>query len=652
MMLRRALFPVLLGLCPLAAGAEVRALLVGVSDYLLLDADLKGPSQDAALMAEALVARGVAARDIVVLASEDAGLPQGSYAGAPVRAAILAQMASVAAVSGPGDTVVFYFSGHGAQAPDLSGDEGGGPDEILLPADAAGWKGAVGAVENAILDDELQVWAQGMLTRGVKVVGILDACHAGTGFRAVGGPGVARGLSEDVLGIPADVVSVAGEPVPLTGDFAFLYAAQADQRAFEYPLGDSGLWHGAFTLRLAEVLRAAPEASWAQVLAAASAGMAQGAVRQDPEGEGPLLSAPVFGSGAVQARFRVEAGTVRAGLLDGLAEGDELALYAAPAGGEPLGQAVLDRVEARRAGFAGSVPEAAVWAEVLAPAPPPPLRLAAPVRADPADGHDYAVWEAALAAFGTAGEADLVPILTGGQVALAGADGLLDPAGPGSTPRVEAEAGESPASALDRVLAAAGHSLRLKKLFNGVAGRSLTGKPALEIRYERKPGKREGAECGVAGKAAPVDPAQELDPCDELWLEFRNRTAAPLDVSLLYFDAAFGVTAIWPLGGLSNRLLPGEGARAGLRIDPGQAAGLEELMLLAVPVEPEAERVDLTRLATSGRFRGLGDPATEWFAARLEAEPGTARGFSLRPAPLNMMRQLIRVAPQDGETGR
>jgi hypothetical protein len=156
----------------------------------------------------------------------------------------------------------------------------------------------------------------------------------------------------------------------------------------------------------------------------------------------------------------------------------------------------------------------------------------------------------------------------------------------------------------------------------------------------------------LAGKARPVDPAQGLNPCDELWLEFRNRSGAPLDVSLLYFDAGFGVTAVWPLGGLSNRLLPGEGARAGLRIDPGQAAGLEELMLLAVPVEPEAERVDLTRLATAGRFRGLGDPATEWFAARLEAEPGATRGFSLRPAPLNMVRQLIRLAPQDGETGR
>ena len=46
-----------------------------------------------------------------------------------------------------GGVGLFYFSGHGAQAPDMSGDEGGGYDEILLPADASGWKGATRSVE-------------------------------------------------------------------------------------------------------------------------------------------------------------------------------------------------------------------------------------------------------------------------------------------------------------------------------------------------------------------------------------------------------------------------------------------------------------------------------------------------------------------------
>ena len=184
---------------PAAAEAEVRAVLVGVGDYLVLDADLRGPSNDVRLMAETLALRGVDPGAMTVLTADPEGLPQGVATAQPLRSDILAAMEAAAGASAPGDTVVFYFSGHGAQAPDLSGDEGGGYDEILLPADAAGWKGAIGAVENAILDDDLQLWAQGMLSRGVQVVGLIDACHSATGFRAVGGD---AGGAGDLRGKP------------------------------------------------------------------------------------------------------------------------------------------------------------------------------------------------------------------------------------------------------------------------------------------------------------------------------------------------------------------------------------------------------------------------------------------------------------------
>ncbi|HMS94501.1 MAG TPA: caspase family protein, partial [Tabrizicola sp.] len=175
-----------LALTTAPARAEVHAVLVGVSDYLTLDADLRGPANDVRLMAETLALRGVAPGAMTVLTADPTGLPAGAATGQPIRAEILSALAEATDAAQPGDTVVFYFSGHGAQAPDMSGDEGGGYDEILLPADAAGWKGAIGAVENAILDDELQAWAQALLARDVKVVGLIDACHSATGFRAIG----------------------------------------------------------------------------------------------------------------------------------------------------------------------------------------------------------------------------------------------------------------------------------------------------------------------------------------------------------------------------------------------------------------------------------------------------------------------------------
>ena len=621
--------------------AEVRAVVVGVGDYLTLDADLKGPANDARLMAETLVLRGVAPADMTVLTSDPTGLPAGVAAGQPVREEILAALAAKADAAAPGDTVVFYFSGHGSQAPDMSGDEGGGYDEILLPADATNWKGAIGAVENAILDDELQVWAQGALSRGVKVVGLIDACHSDTGFRAIGADGVARGLDPETLGIPDDVVPVAGHDAPaLTGDFVFLYSSQSDQRSFEYPLEDGATWQGEFTLRLAQTLQTVPEASWAQVLAATTEAMAQGSVRQMPDGEGPLLDAQAFGTGQANLRFPVQDGRFMAGLLQGMATGAEVAVYADPAGGTPLAVLTLSEVTPRDSSFAGPLPEGALWAELVAAPPPEPLTLAAPVRADESDGFDYADWIAALPS-GEAG-ADLVPILTEGKVAFAGADGVLDPEGPGSSPRITLQADESPAEAVDQFLTLAAHGLHLREVLSGATGRSLTGTAPVTMTLDRRAA---AGTCGEVGEPSPFDPDQGVAPCDQLWLTLTNTGGKTQDVSVLYFSAAYEVQPIWPAGNMSNRLAPGESTRIGLQIEAGSNAGLEEIWVLAVPVDPNGPRVDLTRLAAPDMTRayaGASDEMTLWLEGRMDPE-ATSRGFTLKPAPLSMIRQLVRL---------
>jgi metacaspase-1 len=630
--------------CP--AIAEVRAVLVGVSDYEVLDADLKGPANDVRLMAETLVARGVDPVMMAVLTTDPTGLPKGVIADQPKRALILAALSAAAEESKPGDTLVFYFSGHGAQAPDMSGDEGGGYDEILLPADAAGWKGATQAVENAILDDELQALTQKALSRGVKVVGLIDACHSATGFRAIGGEGVARVVEDSALGIPADAASVLGDPVPpLNGDFVFLYSSQSDQRSFEYPLADGVTWHGEFTLRLAQVLREAPEASWAQVLAAVTATMAQGPARQMPEGEGTLLQAQVFGEGLGQARIAVKGAALAAGLLDGLAKGAEVALYADAAGGEPLAVLPLGEVTARGAKLLGQVPGTAAWAELVSAPPPAPLGLAAPVLADPEDATDYVQWTEALPK--PSASPDLVPILVDGTVALANADGVLDPEGPGSTPRITRESGETKAQAVARTLEQAAHGLRLREVLAGATGRSLTGKAPLAMKIALRP---EEGSCDQHGPYAPFDPDAGVAPCDQLWISLTNVSGVTQDISVLYFTADFRVQPIWPTQNLSNRLAPGEFTQVGLQIEPGSTAGLEEIWVLAVPVDPDAPRVDLTRLAVTETTRDLSGPGSamaDWLEGQLAEDGSTSRGFTLKPAPLTMIRQVVRLTPGD-----
>lgn len=635
---RSATIFLLLAAQPFPAKAELRAVLVGVGDYLTLDADLKGPANDVRLMAEVLVARGIAASEIAVLTSDITGLPAGVTTAPPTKAAIMAALTQVATRAKSGDTVVFYFSGHGAQTPDQNGDENGGSDEMFLPADAAGWKGDIGAVENALTDDELYAWAQPLLSRGVKLVGLIDACHSDTGFRALPSQSaVARGLAPQDLNVPDTLAptTTAADTPPLQGDFVFLYSSQSDQRSFEYPVGNTGLWQGAFTRQLAEVLRTSPTAPWAQVLAATTATMQQGTTPQMPDGEGSMLASNLFGTPAPQ-RFEVRNGVIEAGLLQGLNPGDTFSLYPSAEGGTAIANVTLNQVDARSSPLPSGTVKAA-WAERDQPAAPPTLQLAAPRIAVADDGYDYSAWRAALAAAATASApADLTPILTEGTVALAGPDGALDPQGPHSTPRITVQADETPELALQRSLANAAQSLRLRRLFASVAGRSLTAQPPLQLNWQRKP----APDCGQPGPAQPVDLATDVQPCDQLWLSFQNTSGRDLDVSILYFNADFSITPLWPQRGLSNRLAAGENARAGFQINPDSAAADEDILVLAVPVDPGAARVDLTLLADPATQRGAGD----WFSKRLDADTAT-RSFSTKPPKLLMIRQVVRVRP-------
>jgi hypothetical protein len=147
--------------------------------------------------------------------------------------------------------------------------------------------------------------------------------------------------------------------------------------------------------------------------------------------------------------------------------------------------------------------------------------------------------------------------------------------------------------------------------------------------------------------ASAYDPAQGVQPCDQLWLTLTNTGGKAQDVSVLYFTADFAVQPIWPAQNLANRLAPGESVRVGLMIEPGSTPGLEEIWVLAVPVDPDAPRVDLTRLATPEMtrvFAGASSDMALWLEGRMDPDTAT-RGFSLKPAPLTMLRQVVRLTP-------
>ncbi len=85
---------------------------------------------------------------------------------------ILTHLDFAAEALSAGDTLVFYFAGHGGQQPDQNGDELDGHDETLL------------AYDGEILDDQLNaIWPK--FQAGVRIVMLSDSCNSGTNYRAL-----------------------------------------------------------------------------------------------------------------------------------------------------------------------------------------------------------------------------------------------------------------------------------------------------------------------------------------------------------------------------------------------------------------------------------------------------------------------------------
>ncbi|OCH87218.1 hypothetical protein OBBRIDRAFT_796394 [Obba rivulosa] len=97
----------------------------------------------------------------------------------PTRENILKAMHDLVVDTQPGDELVFHFSGHGWQVPNLDGTEDDGLDEVLWPVDIV-YDGNDEHQKNYILDDELREILVNHLPRGSHFLILLDCCHSGT----------------------------------------------------------------------------------------------------------------------------------------------------------------------------------------------------------------------------------------------------------------------------------------------------------------------------------------------------------------------------------------------------------------------------------------------------------------------------------------
>lgn len=164
---------------------------------------------------------------------------------------------------GRGDTVVFYYAGHGSQRYNSLTDKPFHLDETIVPADAGS-----GAFD--IRDKEIARLFNQIVDKGILLTAVFDSCHSGSIARGipVGSPGKARFLAYD----PRDAADPpdkgpdgkpAARPEDRTGGAVVLSATQHDQSSLEWT-GRDGKLHGAFTVALLDALQTLPANSSAQ----------------------------------------------------------------------------------------------------------------------------------------------------------------------------------------------------------------------------------------------------------------------------------------------------------------------------------------------------------------------------------------------------
>lgn len=248
------------------------------------------------------------------------------------RAAILGSLQAQIDAAKAGDTVLFYYAGHGSQiADDQKFDQASGDNDTILPADA---RKPGAESDNDILDREMKGFIDEANAKGVNVVTIYDSCDSGTGTRA--GP-FDDDPGEDRAAPILVVKSIQRPPPPLMrgpgGGYRVHLAASADGSvAREVALSADGGRAGVFTSALAKTLVAMPGATFADIMAEVSLLVAEGGrAGQVPQIEGEVnatfggkrAAAPLF-----DAASAADGVALAAGELSGVTTGSTYALFA------------------------------------------------------------------------------------------------------------------------------------------------------------------------------------------------------------------------------------------------------------------------------------------------------------------------------------
>ena len=270
------------------------------------------------------------------------------------REKLLGALADLIVRSAAGDTVLFYYAGHGSQmTDDQEFESASGHYQTILPSDA---RNPSAQTKGDILDKELRGYIDQATAKGVNVVTVFDSCNSATatrGQRVVNGkrpPRVDLGEPRYAGSLQAHDIQRPPPPPMLGAGGGYrvhLGASRDDQQAREAPEVAGGSdRQGLFTTALVDVLGRSPQATFADLIVAVSEQVNTATDgKQTPQGEG-ALNARLGGPDRPIPLFDVSFDKtgqpmLGAGQLSGITEGSSFALFASFAdalrnGGQPL----------------------------------------------------------------------------------------------------------------------------------------------------------------------------------------------------------------------------------------------------------------------------------------------------------------------------
>lgn len=636
-----------------AQAREMRALVVGVSDYPNLDKALwlDGPRNDAVRVRNVLEHRGFAPKNITVLADGVNG------ATLPTRGNILSELGRLAKTVSKDDFVFLYFAGHGSQQPaDRNTAEGraeaDGLYEIFLPRDVGKWSGALGGIENALVKTELRDAVDRILAKGAFVWGIFDSCHSATMVRSVNTGVHYRYVSPTSLGIPAAALEAAAQNAPKTrggpsaaespiitttphegaGGSVFFYAAQTRETTPEmiFPLGQTvGEYYGLFGFTLMDALEAGVPMTYRQ--------MAQyvltryGAInetRVTPLFTGTALDKPVlFQDSPLVQQWKIERGreiVVLTGALAHLGEGAIVAVMADPLAKSEaaVGYLRLTKVDLASStavpveynGKPALKPEAVPdrsFARIVQNPPQYTLRVSVDAKeCGESCGYKVVVDQLRAAKTEVAGTVikwvdapatgDVMLKLLPDRIlllppSLQGVDCVKSSSTCTQSATLMRENTAGVDGGLGYKLSESLHAIaRTTNLLRLAANLTDSSSNKSQLEVAIKIVKKDGKEMPLSKERVPT-----LHTGDRVSVSLLNNGSTSVDVTMLYVDARYGINVLFPNGpGASNRLE----SKASYNFDvdvTDDTIGLERMLTIAVEAAKTQERADFSFLAQS-----------------------------------------------------